>query len=84
MRKLIFFLMTVITPIIGCSTTDETTPIIPEPTVRNLNYLALGDSYTIGQNVCETCRFPEQLKDSLMNYLPSTDNIFVKVVAQTG
>jgi lysophospholipase L1-like esterase len=74
----------VITPLIGCSTTDETPPIITEPTSRNFNYLALGDSYTIGQNVCETCRFPEQLKDSLKNYLPSSDNIFVKVVAQTG
>jgi len=48
------------------------------------HYLALGDSYTIGQSVCETCRFPEQLKDSLKNHLNASDKITVKVVAQTG
>jgi len=68
----------------GCSDDDETPPNIQMPVMLNINYLALGDSYTIGQSVCETCRFPEQLKDSLKNQLPSTDNISVKVVAQTG
>lgn len=73
-----------IIPLLGCSSTDDVPPVIPQQIARNFNYLALGDSYTIGQSVCETCRFPKQLKDSLKNYLPSTDNIFVKVVAQTG
>ena len=37
-----------------------------EPEINTTKtYLALGDSYTIGQNVCENCRFPAQLKDSL-------------------
>ena len=31
----------------------------------NFKFLALGDSYTIGEGVCGTCSFPEQLKDSL-------------------
>lgn len=84
MRKLVYLLMVFITSIIGCSTTDEVQPNITEPTARNFNYVALGDSYTIGQNVCETCRFPEQLKDSLKSFLPSSDNISVKVIAQTG
>ena len=53
--------------IISCSTTNETIPpevVLPvnSPTI---NYLALGDSYTIGQSVCETCRFPIQLQYSL-------------------
>lgn len=51
--------------------------------VKELNYLALGDSYTIGQNVCETCRFPEQLKKNLGNLNP--DNTYsLKIIAQTG
>ena len=47
------------------------------------NILALGDSYTIGQSVCETCRFPEQLKTSILN---NTENkqIDLKIIATTG
>jgi acyl-CoA thioesterase I len=46
--------------------------------------LALGDSYTIGESVCETCRFPEQLKDSLiLNFKPKSD-FELKIIAKTG
>lgn len=45
--------------------------------------LSLGDSYTIGQSVCETCRFPEQLKDSLINNIENS-SIELQIVAQTG
>lgn len=68
----------------GCSNDNSITPTnyVPNPTVvnppRQLNYLALGDSYTIGQSVCETCRFPEQLKKSLGNITS------LKIIAQTG
>lgn len=45
--------------------------------------LSLGDSYTIGQSVCETCRFPEQLKDSLANNIENS--VFdLQIIAQTG
>lgn len=48
-----------------------------------IKYLALGDSYTIGQSVCETCRFPEQLKNSLFQL--NTQNKFeLRIIAQTG
>lgn len=47
------------------------------------NYLALGDSYTIGESVCETCRFPEQLKKSLKN-LNEQNNFSLEIIAQTG
>ncbi len=53
--------------------------------ISNQNYkiLSLGDSYTIGQSVCETCRFPTQLKDSLTNN--TTNSSFdLQVIAQTG
>ncbi len=55
-----------------------------EPSAANIRYLALGDSYTIGQSVCETCRFPEQLKDSIQKQLNPSDLISVQVIAQTG
>jgi len=45
--------------------------------------LSLGDSYTIGQSVCVTCRFPEQLKDSLINNIENS-SIDLQIIAQTG
>lgn len=44
--------------------TDEVPAPIPAP-VPHFRYLALGDSYTIGQSVAATERFPSQLVDSL-------------------
>lgn len=58
---------------------------INKVTTRNhtIKYLALGDSYTIGQSVCETCKFPEQLQEALRN--TNTENSFsLKVIARTG
>jgi acyl-CoA thioesterase-1 len=55
----------------------------PQTPGKDINYLALGDSYTIGQNVCETCRFPEKLKKNLENLNP-TNTYFLKIIAQTG
>ena len=51
-------------------------------TAKRYNYLALGDSYTIGERVCESCRFPNQLKtriESSQNSLLNTT-----VIAETG
>lgn len=45
-------------------------------------YLALGDSYTIGESVCGDCKYPKQLTDSLNNILK--ENTSVKIIAQTG
>lgn len=63
-------------------------PVVAPPTTPNsptsgsLKYLALGDSYTIGQSVCTTCRFPEQLKASLNAMYSRT--ISLKIIATTG
>ncbi|ULC60078.1 SGNH/GDSL hydrolase family protein [Flaviramulus sp. BrNp1-15] len=46
--------------------------------------LSLGDSYTIGQSVCANCRFPEQLKDSLVSNFDSENQFELKIVATTG
>lgn len=51
---------------------------------KQYKYLALGDSYTIGQSVCETCRFPVQLKDSIAKHLNPNDTFLVKIIALTG
>lgn len=61
-------------------------PVIDENIVlpKNLKILSLGDSYTIGQGVCTTCKFPEQLKDSLSNKLSPNYNFSLQVIAQTG
>jgi lysophospholipase L1-like esterase len=54
--------------------------ITPRP--HAIKYLALGDSYTIGESVCETCRFPAQLKDSLA--VRANLDVALKIIATTG
>ncbi|WP_299120419.1 SGNH/GDSL hydrolase family protein [uncultured Winogradskyella sp.] len=51
---------------------------------QNYNLLSLGDSYTIGQSVCDTCRFPEQLKHRLSTSFDNEDTYNLNVIAQTG
>ena len=73
------FLIVSILLLQSCST-DNAMVITP----KNYKYLALGDSYTIGQSVCETCRFPIQLKDSISKYLNPNDTFQVQIIATTG
>jgi acyl-CoA thioesterase-1 len=54
-----------------------------ETKLNPIKYLALGDSYTIGQSVCETCRFPEQLKRRLYN-LNNQNSFNLNIIARTG
>jgi lysophospholipase L1-like esterase len=51
---------------------------------ESFKILALGDSYTIGQSVCISCRFPEQLKDSLIVNFDPQDTFSLEIIAQTG
>ena len=69
--------------LLGCSS-ESMMPTTEAAAPKNYKYLALGDSYTIGQSVCETCRFPIQLKDSIGKYLNTSDTFQVKIIAQTG
>ncbi|SDB64659.1 Lysophospholipase L1 [Flavobacteriaceae bacterium MAR_2010_188] len=74
--------------LMSCSTDDSATinpdAENPNPTTSSqYKYLALGDSYTIGQSVCETCRFPEQLKDSILNKIDDS-SIDLDIIAVTG
>lgn len=50
----------------------------------SIKLLSLGDSYTIGQSVCETCRFPEQLKSRLLSRLNPNTSIQLDLIAKTG
>jgi len=54
---------------------------IPVPSTRSTRYLALGDSYTIGESVAEAERWPNQLavKLSEKNIRPE-----VTIIARTG
>ena len=63
---------------------DEEEEEEEETTGRSFKLLALGDSYTIGQSVCTSCRFPEQLKDSLISNFNDQDTFSLNIIAQTG
>jgi lysophospholipase L1-like esterase len=78
--KIAFILFALL--VVSCSSdNDSGTEIIQS---KNYKYLALGDSYTIGQGVCETCRFPIQLLDSIKKYITANDTFQTQVIAQTG
>lgn len=80
----IILLLLISVVLLSCSNEEITVNQIPVNSIQNRTILALGDSYTIGQSVCQTCKFPEQLKDSLSKNLPSNYNFSLQVIAQTG
>lgn len=81
MSKNIFFpIILFVILFMGCSSED--TKLIAD-TKKSIQYLALGDSYTIGEGVCWNCNFPTQLKDSLLQ-TELFSSVNVKIVAQTG
>lgn len=51
---------------------------------KKFKILSLGDSYTIGQDVCTKCKFPEQLKDSLTLNFEKDTTFTLQVIAKTG
>ena len=75
----VFFLLN-----LSCSSTQDISNNSSNNQTQNYKLLSLGDSYTIGQSVCETCRFPEQLKDSLSRRLPMAQTFDLNVIATTG
>ncbi len=55
-----------------------------ENTLETIQILSLGDSYTAGTGVCDTCSYPEQLKDSLLQNLNDVNAINLNVIASAG
>ena len=78
--KIAFILFVLL--VVSCSSENDSSTESIQP--KNYKYLALGDSYTIGQSVCETCRFPIQLQDSISKYISAVDTFQTKIIAQTG
>ncbi len=68
---------------VSIADTSQTPSPQPQPVSKKVAYIALGDSYTIGQSVCVTCRFPEQLKKKLESTIPNL-TVDLKIIAQTG
>lgn len=68
----------------SCEKEEIPTEITPPPPIpqANISYLALGDSYTIGQGVSEAERWPNQLGDELTELDYTIDAI--DIIAQTG
>ncbi|MCF8413210.1 MAG: SGNH/GDSL hydrolase family protein [Melioribacteraceae bacterium] len=54
----------------------------PEMEPQTYKYLALGDSYTIGESVSESERYPVQLKNRLFDKNIKIDSL--KIIAKTG
>lgn len=57
-------------------TRSSTSSVIPTDNAQTLQYLPLGDSYTIGQSVAEADRWPNQLQRKL-----AAQNIDLKIIA---
>jgi lysophospholipase L1-like esterase len=74
MRKFIFFALLFLIPCGGSVTT-------PVPSTQSIRYLALGDSYTIGESVAENERWPNQLVAMLSE---KNIRIEVTIIARTG
>ena len=98
MKTHLYFLVFITTIAFSCSRESINTQeqndikiVIPKEIIEeennnpptNVKLLSLGDSYTIGQSVCEICRFPEQLKARLKKNNPDK-SIDLNVIAKTG
>ena len=68
----------------GCNSKSNTDAVLNSTTTTKspMKYLALGDSYTIGQSVDLNQNFPHQLVDSLKLQGISIDNL--ETIARTG
>jgi lysophospholipase L1-like esterase len=77
------FILSVCSLLFSCNPEQTLPYYVDNPSTKQINYLALGDSYTIGQSVCTTCRFPEQLKARIQTAYPNNP-FLLQVTAKTG
>lgn len=85
MKRLHFFIVSLFFLFIGCNSSniqDQNTVNTPTPSATPLTFLALGDSYTIGESVSEDKRWPVQLVEELTQ--EDINIISPKIIATTG
>ena len=68
--------------LICCSGTDRKVETVNSTKTKSIKYLALGDSYTIGEGVIEKHRWPNQLINELTQLDYKIDS--AKIIAKTG
>ena len=78
MKKQVFFISVIAIVLSLCACEEKEAP---QPTIT-VKYLALGDSYTIGQGVEENERWPNQLSKQLES--SGIDVQKTQIIAQTG
>lgn len=83
----VFFFFSLIS--ISCGSINEQVSAFDDEASISETYnlykiLALGDSYTIGESVCTTCGFPEQLKENLQSKFESDTTFNLEIIAKTG
>lgn len=76
------YIISLLSLIICCNPADDIDSILVEEQESSLKYLALGDSYTIGESVEEAFRWPNILKDSLN--AKGLDFQKPQIIAKTG
>lgn len=81
MKTTLLFLALVLS-LTACKSRQDTSSFNHPENQKTIHFLALGDSYTIGESVCEVCRFPEQLKIALE--LALNKKIELNIIAKTG
>ncbi len=81
MRTLISLFFGIV--LLGCSSSEDAfREKPPVPSSASHHYLALGDSYTVGESVPKDKSFPGQLRDSLQKTLNT--EIGLEIIATTG
>lgn len=81
MKKLIL-LLAVVVLVTSCKNSTDSNKEGEEEQARDLSYLALGDSYTIGESVEPEMRWPVQLVDSLRDREINVN--YPVIIAKTG
>lgn len=83
LHRLFFLPFLLLICLFGCEQTPDSPPIQEPPmSDSSLTYLALGDSYTIGESVPVAERWPAQLVDTLMRAGIDFDSF--RIIARTG
>ncbi|MDP5045082.1 MAG: SGNH/GDSL hydrolase family protein [Leeuwenhoekiella sp.] len=76
------YLVLIIIIATSCSASAELEKETSTSFEQSYSYLALGDSYTIGESVCDNCKFPIQLKNRFET--TASSGLETTIIARTG